>query len=68
MLKILEYYHGVFEVGYLTTISMSRLYSIDDRMINELEQLMESELARETEVLGESPPQCYFVHHKFLMT
>jgi hypothetical protein len=28
------------------------------------EQLVECELQGETEVLGENPPQCSFVHHK----
>jgi hypothetical protein len=67
MLKILEYYHGIFEVGCLTKASVSRLYSVDGRMINELEQLVELELAGETEVLGENAPQCYFIHN-FHMT
>jgi hypothetical protein len=33
-----------------------------------MEQLVEWELAGETEVLGENLPQCHFVHHKFHMT
>jgi hypothetical protein len=33
-----------------------------------VEQLVECELAGETEVLGENLPQRHFVHHKFHMT
>jgi hypothetical protein len=33
-----------------------------------MEQLVERELAGETEVLGENLPQVHFVHHKSHMT
>jgi hypothetical protein len=33
-----------------------------------VEQAVEDELTGETEILGENPPQCHFVHHKFHMT
>jgi hypothetical protein len=33
-----------------------------------MEQLVEFELAGETEVLGENLPQCHFVRHKSHMT
>jgi hypothetical protein len=30
-----------------------------------MQQLVERELAGKTDVLGESPPKCHFLHHKF---
>jgi hypothetical protein len=33
-----------------------------------VEQLVECELAEETEVLGEILPRCHFIHHKSYMT
>jgi hypothetical protein len=32
------------------------------------EQSVECQLAGETEILGENPPQCHFAHHKYGMT
>jgi hypothetical protein len=37
-------------------------------MVMSVEQSEECELAGETEVLGENPPQCNCVHHKSHMT
>jgi hypothetical protein len=37
-------------------------------MMMNVEQLVERELAGETEILGKSLSQCHFVHHKFHMT
>jgi hypothetical protein len=34
----------------------------------DMEQLVGQKLAAETEILGENPPQCHFVHHKSHMT
>jgi hypothetical protein len=38
------------------------------RMMTNVEQSVEWELAGETEVLGENVPQCHFVHQKSHMT
>jgi hypothetical protein len=35
--------------------------------LTNVEQLAGRELAGETKVLGQNPPQCHFVHHKFNM-
>jgi hypothetical protein len=37
-------------------------------LINEEEQLVEYELAKETQVLGENQPQRHIVHHKSHVT
>jgi hypothetical protein len=37
-------------------------------MMMSVEQSVESELAGETEVLGENLPQCHFIHHKSYVT
>jgi hypothetical protein len=49
-------------------LSVSRLYNIDARIIMNLEQLVEWELAGGSEVLGENLPQWHFLHHKSHMT
>jgi hypothetical protein len=53
---------GSILVAYLPMLEVSRIYSIDDRMINECGELVKWESAEEAE-----PPQCHFVHHKFHM-
>jgi hypothetical protein len=55
---------GYFNAVYLTTLSISRLYSLDDRMNNECGAIGGMKIAGKTKVLGENPPQCHSVHHK----
>jgi hypothetical protein len=49
-----------FQAGYLTTLSLSILYSVDDRMINESGAVGGMEIGRETEELERRPSQCTF--------
>jgi hypothetical protein len=51
-------------VCYLMTSPVMRLYSIDDRMINEYGAVGEWEFLEETEIFGENLTHCHFVHHK----
>jgi hypothetical protein len=44
---------------------VSTPYSLDYRMIVNVEQLVEGELRRETEVLGANPFQYHSVYHKW---
>jgi hypothetical protein len=45
-------------------LSVSRLYNINDRMVNKYEQLREWKLGGETEVLRENAAQCHSVYPK----
>jgi hypothetical protein len=47
-----------------TAANLAYCTNPDDRWGWFLEQLVECELAKETEVLGENLPQRHFVHHK----
>lgn len=47
---------------------VSRLYSVDDSLLMNMEQLVEWDLAGEAEAPGENPPQRHSVHHKSHMT
>lgn len=49
-------------------LSVLRLYITDDKMITNVEQFVEWELAVEIQVLGENPPQYHPAHHKSHMT
>jgi hypothetical protein len=49
-------------------LSVSRLYRVDDRMINEYEAAGGIKIGRTTEVLGDILHHYYFVHQKSNMT
>jgi hypothetical protein len=51
-------------VSYLTTLSVSRLYNVDNRITNEYGALGGIRIDRETDVLRANLLQCHFVHHK----
>jgi hypothetical protein len=57
-----------FLVGYLTTMWVSRLYILDDRLINEYGAIGGMGIGGQREVLGEKPLQCHFFHHKSYVT
>jgi hypothetical protein len=57
---------GGVQLGPLGTAATD--WPIDLRLIMMMENLVEWRLAGETEVLGENPPQCHFVHHKSHLT
>lgn len=44
-------------IGYLWTLSVRKLDSVDDRSFNEYEGLEESEMSGETELLSDIPLQ-----------
>jgi hypothetical protein len=48
-------------------LSVSRLLSIDDRMINEYGAVGGMRIGKETEVLEENLPQYHFFRHRFHM-
>jgi hypothetical protein len=47
---------------YLTRLSVLRLYRVDAEWRINMGQLVEWELAQETELIGRNLPQCHFVH------
>jgi hypothetical protein len=57
-----------FQVCSLTMLSVSRLHSIDDKIINVYGGICGMRLGRRNEILVENQPQCYFFHHNSHMT
>jgi hypothetical protein len=55
-------------VGYLTTLSVSRLYSVDDRMLNERELVAGMITGRGNKVLGENSTKFINFHQISHMT
>jgi hypothetical protein len=53
---------------YLTTRSVSRLYSVMTGWLMNMEPDGEMRIAGETEVLGENLPQRHFLHHQSHLT
>jgi hypothetical protein len=49
-------------------VTVSRLYSINDRMIKEYLAVDGMRIGRGTDVFVENLPQCHFVHHKSNVT
>jgi hypothetical protein len=60
--------HLLFIIGYyLMMLSVSRLYSINDRMINDNGTVGGTRIGRETEVLEANLPQYHFLRQRFHM-